>query len=127
MPVFKRIIFSLSVLSLLLTFLDAASQTQDSTKTPLPQSTQSSTEKSVDPEIAKQDSLQKKSWLERNPALVGLIGAFIGAAVALIGVLINRQTGKKTSKLTEAEKQTQIRVEKEEKEKIEIQARAAFI
>jgi len=56
MPVFKRIIFSLSVLSLLLTFLDAASQTQDSTKTPLPQSTQSSTEKSVDPEIAKQDS-----------------------------------------------------------------------
>ena len=115
MPVFKRIIFSLSVLSLLLTFLDAASQTQDSTKTPLPQSTQSSTEKSVDPEIAKQDSLQKKSWFERNPALVGLIGAFIGAAVALIGVLINRQTGKKTSKLTEVEKQTQIRVEKEGK------------
>ena len=74
MPVFKRIIFSLSVLSLLLTFFDAASQTQDSTKTPLQQSTQSSTEESVDPEITKQDSLQQKSLIEQNPTFVGFIG-----------------------------------------------------
>ncbi|TDI92523.1 MAG: hypothetical protein E2O77_04780, partial [Caldithrix sp.] len=84
MPVFKRIIFSLSVLSLLLTFLDAASQTQDSTKTPLPQSTQSSTEKSVDPQITKQDPLPQKSWFEQNPTFVAFIGVVFGVAATLL-------------------------------------------
>ena len=127
MPHLGKVVFPLFIFLLLIIFSNQAiAQTQDSTKAQSPQITQTSQQDSVS-QVTKQDSLQQKSWLERNPALVGLIGAFIGAAVALIGVLINRQTGKKTSKLTEAEKQTQIRVEKEEKAKIEIQARATFI
>ncbi|MCH7756245.1 NACHT domain-containing protein, partial [candidate division KSB1 bacterium] len=120
MPHLGKVVFPFFIFFLLNIFSNQAiSQTQDSTKG---QSLQASKQDSATL-VAKRDSLQQKSWFERNPALVGLIGALIGAAVALIGVVINRQTRKKTSKLTEAEKRTQIRVEREEKEKLEFRDR----
>ena len=119
MRIFSKIVFSLFIFFLLnISSNQAISQTQDSTKG---QSLQASKQDSATL-VAKTDSLQQKPWIERNPVLVGFIGALIGAAVALIGVLINRQTKKKTSKFTEAEKRTQIRVEKEEKEESEFRA-----
>ena len=120
MPHLGKVVFPFFIFFLLnISSNQAISQTQDSTKG---QSLQASKQDSATL-VAKRDSLQQKSWFERNPALVGLIGALIGAAVALIGVVINRQTRKKTSKFTEAEKRTQIRVEKEEKEESEFRVR----
>ncbi|MCH8021447.1 SUMF1/EgtB/PvdO family nonheme iron enzyme [candidate division KSB1 bacterium] len=120
MPHLGKVVFPFFIFFLLnISSNQAISQTQDSTKG---QSLQASKQDSATL-VAKTDSLQQKPWIERNPVLVGFMGALIGAAVALIGVLINRQTKKKTSKFTEAEKRTQIRVEKEEKEESEFRVR----
>jgi formylglycine-generating enzyme required for sulfatase activity len=71
-------------------------------------------------EIAQGDSTKaeipqqiSKSWFERNPALVALIGALFGAVATLIGVLINHQTKRKVEKFARAEKRAQIEAERE--------------
>jgi len=96
MPHFRKIVFPLFIFFLLICN-QAVSQPQDSSKTQLPQTIQTSKQDSASL-VAKPDSVQQKSWIERNPVSVGLIGALIGAAVALIGLLIKRPTKRKTKK-----------------------------
>ncbi|MCK6622982.1 MAG: SUMF1/EgtB/PvdO family nonheme iron enzyme [Calditrichaceae bacterium] len=60
-------------------------------------------------------------WIEKRPALIGLIGAIIGAVATLIGVFLALQTKKKARKFARAAREGEIEAEREGRETLRSQ------
>jgi len=108
----KKILF-LSCFFLLLSSHEMSALQQDSTRTQRIRPPQTTQRDSMKVEASQKTSSDQKSWFERNPALVGLIGVLFGAVATLIGVFISRQTKRKVEKFAKAEKRAQIEAEQE--------------